>query len=127
MNILVVDDKQSVLNSLTILLESEGHNVTTANNGLDGFEKAQKSFYDLFIIDHLMPIMNGLQLSKNLNQHENYSSHPIIFMTTQDVDTIVNSSEANLFTAIVSKPIDENHLIKLISPLNNKNIQLISL
>jgi len=127
MHILVVDDKQVILDSLTNLLAGNGHTVHTACNGLDAFEKAQNFSYDLFIIDHLMPIMNGLQLSKNLSQYSGTMNTPLLFMTTQNVETVSKLAEAQLFHAIISKPINEANLLSQVSKLNIKNIQLHSL
>mgnify|MGYP000187931238 CR=1 FL=1 len=127
MHILVVDDKQAVRDSLIKLLESSGYTVHSACNGLDAFEKAQKCSYDLFIIDHLMPIMNGLQLAKNLSQQAATMLTPILFMTTQGIETINKTPEAQLFNAILSKPINEENLLSQVIQLNIKNIQLHSL
>ncbi|MCJ8320280.1 MAG: response regulator [Colwellia sp.] len=127
MHILVVDDKQAVRDSLIILLEASGYKVDSACNGLDAFEKAQKFNYDLFIIDHLMPIMNGLQLAKNLSQQSTTMLIPILFMTTQGIESINNIPESQLFTAILSKPINEENLLSQVIQLNIKNIQLHSL
>jgi len=127
MHILVVDDKQAVRDSLINLLEGNGYKVDSACNGLDAFEKAQKFNYDLFIIDHLMPIMNGLQLTKNLSQQAETMLTPILFMTTQGVESINNAAEAQLFSSILAKPINEENLLSQVIQLNIKNIQLHSL
>lgn len=127
MHILVVDDKQAVRDSLITLLEGNGYTVHSACNGLDAFEKSQRFSYDLFIIDHLMPIMNGLQLTRNLSQQSTKVLSPILFMTTQGVDAINNTPEAPLFTTIFTKPINEENLLSQVAHLNNKNIQLHSL
>ena len=127
MNILVVDDKQSVLNALTDMLTTSGYNVQTACNGLDAFEKSQQFSFDLFIIDHLMPIMNGLQLSKNLRQQEKSAKTPILFITTQDFESVSSLAEASLFNAILTKPINQEKLIDQILLLDNQNIQRQSL
>lgn len=66
MNILVIDDNKSARDAISKLLVSLGHSVNTAVNGLDGFEKAQQMPYHLYIIDHLMPLMNGVVLSLSL-------------------------------------------------------------
>ncbi len=127
MHILVVDDKQTVLNTLVTLLEGHGYTVHTACNGLDAFEKAQNFSYDLFIIDHLMPIMNGLQLAKNLSQQPSTKQIPMLFMTTQDMESVYKLPEAQLFTAMLTKPINEDNLISQVIRLNIENIQLYSL
>ena len=123
MKILIVDDKQSVLSSITALLENAGHSVVTASNGLDAFEKAQNQYFDLFVVDHLMPVMNGLVLVKNLRQHADTQNAPILFMSTQGVDSLKNLPEYPLFTYSIAKPIDEQALFFVINQLSIQNTQ----
>ncbi|WP_281558999.1 response regulator [Thalassomonas sp. RHCl1] len=127
MKILIVDDKQTVLNSLTALLENAGHCVVTASNGLDGFEKAQSQQFDLFVIDHLMPVMNGLVLVKNLRQHLDTQHAPILFMSTQGVESLKALPEYPMFTFSIAKPIDEQELFFVINQLSIQNSQSQSL
>jgi len=115
MNILVVEDKENVRNYITDLLEQLGHNVDTAVNGLDGFEKAQKGHYCLYIIDHLMPLMNGVVLTKNLKKNIHCKNTPIIFMTTQGKESIKSLDEFSLFADVLSKPINNHDFILTIS------------
>ena len=120
MNILVVDDKQAVLSQLDSLLSPLGHTVVMANNGLDGYEKVQKEVFDLIIVDHLMPLMNGIQMLKNIKQHIG-NVPPIFFMTTQGKDNAVDLIEQSLCDMVLDKPLDETHLLSLISQLNKQN------
>jgi len=117
MNILVVDDKKSIRDSLSQLLVARGYNVDTAVNGLDGFEKAQQSNYQLFVIDHLMPLMNGALLSKNIKQTTQYANTPIVFITTQPKENIARLPEANLFGQVLIKPLNESQFLSTVSSL----------
>lgn len=119
MNILVVDDKKSVRDYIGNLLTSLGHTVSMATNGLDGFEKAQKAPFSLYIIDHLMPLMNGVTLSKNLKQTLSCEATPVLFMTTQGKASVENLPEYDLFDEIVSKPINEIEFLSAIRSLIN--------
>ena len=121
MHILVVDDKQLALNSVSDLIERYGHTVVKATNGLDAFEKAQQDHFDMFVVDHLMPIMNGLQLAKNLHEHQTLSTKPVVLMTTQPLSEVSAMEEANFFDDILSKPINEELLISSINRLANEN------
>lgn len=117
MNVLVVDDKKSVRDSISKFLAARGYRVDTAVNGLDGFEKAQQGDYQLFVIDHLMPLMNGALLSKNIKQTEQYVDTPILFITTQPKEDIARLSEANLFAQVLIKPLNESQLLSTVSLL----------
>lgn len=127
MHILVVDDKPSVIEFLEKILLKEGHTYETAHNGLAGLEKAQENIYDLFIIDHLMPIMNGVQLCKNLSGIKSNHNKPIIFMTTLNKQNLKNLPEASLFSAVIEKPLEEKIMVELINLHLTENTLLHSL
>ncbi len=127
MKILVVDDNQAVLDSLSAMLTAHGYYVDTACNGLDASEKSQSENYDLLIIDHLMPIMNGIQLVKNLRQIVQYSLTPVIFMTTQGQSAVQSEYQSGLFNALVDKPIAEENLLNLIVNYQRSNTRRQSL
>ncbi len=123
MKILVVDDKQEVRESIERILTAVGYEVELAANGLAGFEKAQNNTYSLYIIDHLMPIMNGTQLAKNLQSVVNCQFTPILFMTTQGVESARSLAEFNFFSAIVAKPIQPDQFVLQVSQLLDNNLQ----
>jgi len=117
MNILVVDDNKLVRDSLFNELTQVGYNVECAVNGLDALEKVKSNSYHLCIVDHLMPLMNGVQLTKNLKQNEQYKAIPIIFMTTQGSDAVKLLPECQLFSSVINKPIEHDQLLTLIAQL----------
>lgn len=127
MHILVVDDTPSVLESLTHILQQQGHSCETANNGLAALEKIQEETYDMFIIDHLMPVMDGVQFCKNLSQSSTHNDKPIIFMTTKDKNTLLTLSELSSVLHVLEKPISENTLINLLDMHFSENTLLHSL
>ena len=119
MNILVVDDKRSVRDRISQLLSPLGYIVSTAVNGLDGFEKAQQTPFNLYIIDHLMPLVNGVTLSKNLKNTPVCAQTPILFMTTTDKASVESLPEANLFNTILTKPLNEDDFLLSVQRLLN--------
>ena len=127
MRILVVDDNLTVLDSLRVMLTAHGYGVDTACNGLDASEKLQNKIYDLLIIDHLMPVMNGIQLIKNLRQIKQYLLTPIIFMTTQGKSSLQSEYKDSLFTVLIDKPIDKENLLSLIGNYQSSNTSYQSL
>jgi len=68
-SVLVCDDDLGLLTVLSNIMESAGYSVETACDGIEAISKAIKSqphYYDLILIDHLMPGLNGLGLVKEL-------------------------------------------------------------
>ncbi len=119
MHILVIDDKKSVRESISQFLTPLGYTVSTAVNGLDGFEKAQQTPFHLYIIDHLMPLMNGVNLSKNLKQTPFCAETPILFMTTQAKESVEILPEFNLFDDMITKPLNEAEFMSTVNRLVN--------
>jgi len=64
--LLLVDDQDSVRNSLYTLLERDGYQVFAASNGPDGLTIYRRSIYpiDLLVTDYNMPEMSGLELAR---------------------------------------------------------------
>ena len=60
--ILVVDDENVLVETLTELLEFEGYHVVTAGNGKDGLAQWVKEDPDLVLTDLMMPFTDGLQM-----------------------------------------------------------------
>jgi len=119
MQVLLVDDKKAVLSQVSSFLEEMGLSVETAENGLDGYEKALNGNYDLYIVDHLMPLMNGPTLVKNLKQKEATKDIPIVFMSTQALNMVTCLPESEKFDHILSKPIVYSDLQVAVSELIN--------
>jgi DNA-binding response OmpR family regulator len=82
MRILIVEDEKKVASFIKKGLEEELYEVDTASNGKDGLELGLTDEYDLIISDIMMPLMNGLQLTKELRK--NKISTPILLLTVKD-------------------------------------------
>lgn len=66
--ILVVDDEEIIRDSMSYILEKEGHDVETAQNGLEALNKAEKKPFDIVITDLEMPELKGIELLEKLQQ-----------------------------------------------------------
>lgn len=82
--ILVVDDEPSIVELLVYNLKKEGYDVLKAYNAEEALEIADKeSDIDLFVLDVMLPNMDGFELARNLKSHEKYRDKPIIFLTAK--------------------------------------------
>ena len=66
--ILVTDDDPEMRSAITLLLESQGYQVSTAQNGEEALAKIEKETPDLLVLDLLMPKMDGFEVCKRLNE-----------------------------------------------------------
>ncbi len=76
--ILVVDDEQSMRYTLQIMLEKEGFEIDSADNGVEALDKFKREKYDLVLTDLKMPELDGIGLVEALTS---CSDIPIIIMT----------------------------------------------
>jgi two-component system chemotaxis response regulator CheY len=83
MKIMIVDDCQTTRKLLGIYLKSSGFDVVFAENGLDAIEKLATHTVNLVMTDLNMPYMDGIELVKTLRADPNWSSLPIIMVTTE--------------------------------------------
>lgn len=77
--ILIIEDEKDILALLSGLLESEGYQVITACNGRDGIAKFQEHNPDLIITDVRMPIMDGIEVLREVKTKE--SDTEVIILT----------------------------------------------
>ena len=84
--IVLVDDEQSILTSVSLSLQSEGYTVDTFLNGVEALEALENKSYDLGLFDIKMPKMDGNELLSKVRSSkiENLKDLPIIFLTSKD-------------------------------------------
>jgi DNA-binding response OmpR family regulator len=87
--ILVVEDEPAMVAGLRDNFEFEGYEVITAQDGIEGLERALDESPDLVVLDVMMPRMSGLEVCKQLRAKR--ASLPIIMLTArgQEIDKVV--------------------------------------
>ena len=85
--LLVVEDNIELLMLMSQLLSTKYH-VETATNGKEAMEIIQKEELDIIISDVMMPVMDGLELTKKIKADPNFQHLPVILLTakTQEAD-----------------------------------------
>jgi len=84
MRILIVDDDEMLLDFLRLALESLGHEVEAARNGVDALRKLRASPRPVVICDWVMPGMNGLELCRHIRAEMGEDGVYIIMLTGRD-------------------------------------------
>ena len=82
--ILVVDDDPDILDALSMILESQGYQVVTARDGVEGLANLKAEKPDLLVLDLLMPKMDGFAVCKELQDPRwaKYRGIPILILTS---------------------------------------------
>ena len=83
--LLVVEDNVELLMLMTQLLGTKYH-VYTATNGKEALKIIEKEELDIIISDVMMPVMDGLELTRRLKNDPNYQHLPIILLTAKMQD-----------------------------------------
>lgn len=79
--ILVIDDEADTVTYLETLLQDNGYNTISANDGVQGMEKAKTENPDLIILDVSMPERSGMGFYHDIKKDNQMASIPIIFVT----------------------------------------------
>ena len=82
--ILVVDDSITVREMERKLLENHGYVVELAVDGMDGWNAVRTANFDLIVSDIDMPRMNGIEFIKNIKQHDDLKTLPVIIVSYKD-------------------------------------------
>lgn len=85
--ILIVEDEEAIADLEKDYLELSGFQVEVANDGRTGLEKALEKEYDLFILDLMLPGVDGFDICRQVREHKNT---PIIMVSAKkdDIDKI---------------------------------------
>ena len=115
--ILLVDDEPDILEILKYNLSSQGYQVFTAKNGVEGVEKAKKKIPHLIILDVMMPEMDGIEACEIIRNTKGLENTIITFLTARGEDY----SQVAGFDAgaddYITKPIKPKVLISKIKAL----------
>lgn len=67
-NILIVEDEQNLARFIELELTHENYTVDIENDGKAGLDKALSKPYDLYILDLMLPNINGLEICRQIRQ-----------------------------------------------------------
>lgn len=104
--ILVVDDVPLNLKVVEVLLKPFGANVEFANNGKDALEMMKQKKYDLILLDHMMPGMDGVETLKRAREISDYYKNAAIIALTGNASVTARDEYLCMgFTDYLEKPI----------------------
>jgi len=117
MKILAVDDDESILSILQILVTRAGYDdFVTARSGGEALEliaKARRPF-EFFLLDIDMPGMDGIEFCDLLRRLPSYADCPIVMLTAMTERKYIDQAYAAGATDYVIKPFDVNDLTQIL-------------
>jgi len=113
--ILVVDDSPTETEVFRSMLEKNGHEVLTAENGADGVALAKQEKPDVVLMDIVMPGLNGFQATRQLTKDAETAHIPVVIVTTKDQETDRVWGKRQGASGYLVKPVAENILLSEIN------------
>lgn len=111
--ILIVEDDNSIRELLVELLQSEGYEVGSAINGLEGLKCLEtEKMPDLILIDLMMPVMDGYSFRTEQMKNPKWSKIPVVVMSAE-----ANAKEKMKnygITAFLSKPVELDTILSTV-------------
>ncbi len=108
LEVLVVDDDESVRQSVAHLAESLGHKVMTADSPNSAVDMCHLKHFDLLFTDLEMPYMSGIELARKLRTDLTSAEGPrkIVLMTGNQAGAEAARSLVGLFAEVLQKPFE---------------------
>lgn len=104
--VLVVDDEVDVTNMISRSLMMGGFEVMVAHRGADALQLARQRTPDLFILDIMMPGMNGIDVCRHVRANPELRAVPILFLTARhEIEDKIDGFEAGA-DDYLTKPFD---------------------
>jgi DNA-binding response OmpR family regulator len=121
-SIMLVDDDKDLRTLMALILKREGYLVVEASNADEATALLTIGVPGLFVLDIMMPGMNGFELCRYLKAHRATAQRPVILFSAR-------SDEASMFEGIASgadlylvKPIPPHDLTRRVEQLLNVNV-----
>ncbi len=108
--VLIVDDNVTNLTILKNQLEHWNLTSVLASSGQQALQLLSETTYDLVISDMQMPVLDGVQLTQRIK--DNYPNIPVILLSSVGDES--KKKYADLFCAILTKPVKQQNLCKVI-------------
>ena len=115
--LLVTDDNKSNLLVVQGLLKPTGIRVDTASGGLECIRRLKENRYDILLLDHMMPEMDGIQTLRKIKEENIAPGMPIIALTANAVSGARDQYLEYGFEDYLPKPIAGNSLEKMLMKL----------
>lgn len=117
MKILFVDDDESIHLLIKLFFKKTDYLVDIAGNGADGVDKYKKGNFDLVLMDLTMPVMDGLEATREIRKWENESGQkrvPVIALTAHEANNDMNESEVAGCDEHLIKPVKKQALLNIV-------------
>ena len=116
--VLIADDVFANQFLLASMLEELSVGFKTVSNGQEVLNELPNDKYDIVFMDVEMPVMNGIEATKQIKSDYRFKAIPVIALTAHDIDEFQGQfNEAN-FDSIVEKPFTIDNIAQVLQKFN---------
>lgn len=113
--ILLVDDEPHILRAAEIKLARAGFEVRCASNGQEGWNMILEEIPDLLVTDLQMPLMDGLELTRQVRENPATAKIPVLMLTARGLEsTLGEQATALQVLSVIPKPFSPRELVRCI-------------
>ncbi len=121
--ILVVDDQIGMLETFTDILEDQGFDVVTADDGFTAIDRVKEQDFNLVFMDMKMPGINGVQTFREMKKIRPNIS--VVMMTAYSVEDLIEEAIAEGAYTVIHKPFDIDKVIQTIDKALKTSLVLV--
>src|SRR5580765_4380075 len=121
-SILLVEDEENLHEALKLNLELEGYEITSAFTGSEALQKIQSEYFDLIILDVMLPDVDGISITETIRVQNNHV--PILILSAKNTssDRVLGLKKGA--DDYLTKPFNLEELILRVQKLIEKNKKL---
>ncbi|MEX1203342.1 MAG: response regulator transcription factor [Ferruginibacter sp.] len=121
-SILLVEDEENLQEALKLNLELEGYEVTGCFDGVDALQQFQKEYFDLIILDVMLPELDGISVCETIRLSNNETPILILSAKNSSADRVLGLKKGA--DDYLTKPFNLEELLLRVSKLLRKSEQM---
>ena len=120
--ILLVEDEENLQEALKLNLELEGYEVTSAGDGAEALKRINEEYFDLIILDVMLPEIDGIGVAENVRLKNNDVPILMVSAKSSTADRVLGLKKGA--DDYITKPFNLEELLLRVQKLINKNKRL---
>ncbi len=112
--VLIVEDEIILQDVYKLVLSTQGFQVYTANNGVEGLAMLKKHKPDVILLDVFMPVMDGKEFLKNVKLKDHPTMKVIVYTNLTDSDTENQMLALGAYKFVLKASLKPQDLIDLV-------------
>ncbi len=110
--VLIVDDEADVVRLLQFRFDKEGFETITATDGQAALSTVEAESPDLVLLDIMMPLMDGMEVLRQIRSRRRTSKIPVIMLTAKTASITVDEARQLWVSDFIMKPFDPEVLVR---------------